>query len=180
MLHVACLLSGNPFCKIRFCWPQMVQFDCPRVIHPLVSSTCAVSFSLYAGNRKCCMWLVNKEEIHFAKLCIMVLLWTQNGQIWLPQGSYIACFLGSTVGGPILCQHEKENAACVLYCRFHTLQVAQFDCPRAIQTLLSFPFAFGATVCVTYSNWMKREMLQVACQLTRKSSHISCCVAIKD
>ena len=51
---------------------QMIQFECPRIIHPFVSSTfgvhCGVPFSLYAGKEKCCMWLVKKVEIHFAKM----------------------------------------------------------------------------------------------------------------
>ena len=51
----------------------MVQFECPRVIHPLVSFTfgvhCRVSFSPDAGKGKYCMWLVNKVEIYFSKIC---------------------------------------------------------------------------------------------------------------
>ena len=46
---------------------QMAQFECPRVIYPLVSLTfgvhCGVPFSLDAGKGKCCMWLVYKVEI---------------------------------------------------------------------------------------------------------------------
>ena len=61
VLHVACLKSGNSYCKNRFCGLQMVQLECPRVINPLVSSTfgvhCGVPFSLYAGKGKCCIWL---------------------------------------------------------------------------------------------------------------------------
>ena len=53
----------------------MVQFECPRVIYPLVSFTfgvhCGVSISLYAGKGKCCMWPVNKVEIHLAKIGFM-------------------------------------------------------------------------------------------------------------
>ena len=54
--------------KYGFLRLQMVQFECPRVIHPLVSVTfgvhCRLPFSLHAGKGKCCMWLVNKVEIH--------------------------------------------------------------------------------------------------------------------
>ena len=51
----------------RFCGLQMVQFECVRVIHPLVSFSfrvsCGVPFSQHAGKGKCCIWLVNKVEI---------------------------------------------------------------------------------------------------------------------
>ena len=50
----------------------MVQFECPRVIHPFLSFTFGlhadVSISLNAGKGKCCMWPVNKVEIRFAKI----------------------------------------------------------------------------------------------------------------
>ena len=71
-LHVACQKSGNSYCKNRFRGLHMVQFECPRVINPLVLFTfgvqCGVPISLYAGKGKCCMWLVNEVEIHFAKI----------------------------------------------------------------------------------------------------------------
>ena len=50
----------------------MVQLECPKVTHPLVSLTfgvhCGVPFPLHAGKGKCCMWLVNKVEIYFGKI----------------------------------------------------------------------------------------------------------------
>ena len=59
-LHVACYKGGNSFSENRFCGLQIVQFECPRFIHPLVSLIfwihCGVPFSLYAGKGKCCMW----------------------------------------------------------------------------------------------------------------------------
>ena len=50
----------------------MVQLECPRVIHPLLSFTFGfhygVPFPLHAGKGKSCMWLGNKVEIHFPKM----------------------------------------------------------------------------------------------------------------
>ena len=50
----------------------MVQFEFPKIIHPLVSFTFGVysvlPFSLDAGKGKCCMWLVSKVEIYFSKI----------------------------------------------------------------------------------------------------------------
>ena len=57
----------------------MVQFECPMVILPLVPFTfgvhCGVSISLYAGKGKCCIWPVNKVEIHFAKIGLVDCKW---------------------------------------------------------------------------------------------------------
>ena len=43
----------------------MIQFECPRVIYPLVSFTfgvhCGESISLYAGKGNCCIWPVNRQ-----------------------------------------------------------------------------------------------------------------------
>ena len=53
----------------------MVQFECPMVIHPLVSFTfgvhCGVPFSLDKGKGKCCMWPARNVEIHFIKISYM-------------------------------------------------------------------------------------------------------------
>ena len=95
----------------------MVQFECPRVIHPLVSLTfgvhCGLSFSLHAGKGKCCIWAVNKVEIHFSKIGFMESKWpTLNAP-----GSYTPkchSLLGFSVGCPFLCIEEKGNAACGL------------------------------------------------------------------
>ena len=50
----------------------MVQFECPKVIHTMLLFTfgvhCGVTLSLHAGKGKCCLWLVNKVEIHFAEI----------------------------------------------------------------------------------------------------------------
>ena len=50
----------------------MIQFECPRVVHSLVSFTfgfqCRTSLSLYAGKGKYCMWPVNKMEIYIPKI----------------------------------------------------------------------------------------------------------------
>ena len=67
MLHVACGKVEIRFHKIWSYDLQMVQLECPRVIHPLVSLTfgvhCGVPFPLDAGKGKCCMWLLKKMEI---------------------------------------------------------------------------------------------------------------------
>ena len=95
----------------------MVQFECPRVIHPLMPFTfgvhCGLPFSLDAGKGKYCMWLFNKVEIHLAKIG---LVHYKLSNLNAP-GSYTPCshsFLGSTVGCPFLCMQEKGNAACGL------------------------------------------------------------------
>ena len=58
----------------------MVQFECPRVIFPLVSFTfgvhCSLPFFLYAGKGKCCMWPVKKVEIHLCKIRSMDSKWS--------------------------------------------------------------------------------------------------------
>ena len=56
--------SGNSFCNFSFQGLQMIQFECPKVIHSLVSLNfgvyCGVPFSLHTGKWKCCMWSVKK------------------------------------------------------------------------------------------------------------------------
>ena len=63
-----------------FCGLQVALLEGPWVIHPLVSLTfgvhCSVSLSLHAGKGKCCMWLGNKMEIHFAKMCYIDCIWS--------------------------------------------------------------------------------------------------------
>ena len=58
----------------------MVLFECPRVKYHLVSFIfgvhCRVPFSLHAGKWKCCMWLVNKVEIFFAKIDFINSKWS--------------------------------------------------------------------------------------------------------
>ena len=47
---------GNIFCKNRFCGLQMVQFEWPQVIHPLVSYTFGVNSELPFH------WMQEKEK----------------------------------------------------------------------------------------------------------------------
>ena len=58
----------------------MIQFECPKVIYPLLLFTfevhCGVPFSLDAGKGKCCMWHVKKVEIYFAKIGFMGSKWS--------------------------------------------------------------------------------------------------------
>ena len=62
----------------------MVQFECCKVIYPLLSFTfgvhCGVSLSisLYAGKGKCWMWPVNKVAIHIAKICFVHCKWSNS------------------------------------------------------------------------------------------------------
>ena len=64
----------------------MVQFECPGLIHHLVSFNfgvhCGVPLPLHAGKGKCCMWLVIKWKFIDTKW----VSWTPNGTIWMPQG----------------------------------------------------------------------------------------------
>ena len=57
ILHVHNNKSGNLFCKNIFCGLQVVQFECPRVIHPLLSFNfgvhCVVPFPVHAVKGKC-------------------------------------------------------------------------------------------------------------------------------
>ena len=70
----------------------MIQFERPRVISPLVSFTFGVHrgvpFSLDEGKGKYCMWLVNKVEIHFAKIGFVECKWFNLNA----QGSYTPRF----------------------------------------------------------------------------------------
>ena len=95
----------------------MIQFECPRVNHPLVLFTFGVhwgvSISLYAGKGKCCIWPVNKVEIHFAKTGFVDCKWSNLNA----PGSYTPwchSLLGSIVGCPFHSMQEKGNAACGL------------------------------------------------------------------
>ena len=59
----------------------MLRFECARVIHPLVSFTFEVNFgvpfSLHAGKRKCCIWLLKKWKF----TCGKYVLCTANAPI---------------------------------------------------------------------------------------------------
>ena len=106
----------------------MVQFECPRVIHPLVSFTfgvhCGVPFSPDAGKGKCCIWLLNKVEIHFAKIGFVDCKWSNLNA----PGSYTPC----------------SNLLCKI--RFRWLLMVQFECPRVIHPLLSSTIGVCCTV----------------------------------
>ena len=82
-------VTNRSICKFRGL--QMVQFECTRVIHPLVSFTfgvhCGVPFSLNAGKGKCCMRLVDKVENHFAKIGFVDCKWSNLNA----PGSYTLC-----------------------------------------------------------------------------------------
>ena len=61
----------------------MVQFEWPRVRHPLISFTYRVDlglpFSLDAGKGKCCIWPVKKVIINFAKIGFVDCKWSNVG-----------------------------------------------------------------------------------------------------
>ena len=63
--------SGNLLLGNRFCGLQMVQLECPKVIHPLVSFTFIVNwgvpFSIHAGKGKCCIWILKKGKFTLDK-----------------------------------------------------------------------------------------------------------------
>ena len=66
MLYVACYKVEMYFSKIGF-------VDCIwSNLNALVSFTfgvnCGVTFPLYEGKGKRCMWPINKEEIYFAEI----------------------------------------------------------------------------------------------------------------
>ena len=70
-----------------------------------------VAISLYAENRKCCMWLVNKVEICYGKVGFIDCKWSNLNA----PGSYTPwchSILGCAVGCPFLWMQEKGNAAC--------------------------------------------------------------------
>ena len=95
----------------------MVQFECPRVKHPLVSFTFGSSvgcpFPLHAGKGKCCMWPVNKVEIHFAKIDFLDSKWSNLNALG-SSTPWCHSLLGLVWGVPFPCMQEKGNAACGL------------------------------------------------------------------
>ena len=138
----------------------MIQFECPRVIHPLVSFTFGVNsglpFSLDAGKGKCCMWPFKKVEIHYAKIGFGDSKCANSNS----PGSYTPwchSLLESTEGCPFLWMQEKRKAACGLLIKWKSimqngflgLQKIQFECPRVIHTLV--PFSFGVHWGVPFS-----------------------------
>ena len=116
----------------------MIQFECPRVIYPLllfnIGVHCGVSISLYAGKGNCCIWTVNKVEIHFAK----IRLWTANGPIWLPQGHTplgVTHFLGPLWWMPVSWPPELQN---------NQIKQTKSGCLSGLLTLYS---TFKGTIC---------------------------------
>ena len=126
----------------------MVQFKCPRVIHPLISFTfgvhCGLPFSLHAGKGTCCMWLVKKVENHFAKMGFVDSKWS-NQNASGSQTHWCHSLFESIMESHFLCMQEKGNAASGLSIsvillfknRFCGLQMVQFECPRVIHPLVS-------------------------------------------
>ena len=88
----------------------MVQFECHRDTHPLLSFNfgvhCGLSFFLDAGKWKCCIWTANNMEIYFTKIGFLDCKWSNLNA----PGSHTPwchSFLGSTEGCPLLCMQEK-------------------------------------------------------------------------
>ena len=151
----------------------MIQFECPRVNHPLVLFTFGVhwgvSISLYAGKGKCCMWPVNKVEIHFAKIGFVDCKWPNLNA----PGSYTPrchSLLGSIVGCPFHSMQEKGNAASGLWIKWkfilqkqvswtakNPIWMPQGHTPLGVSHFLGTLWGVLFTVC------RKRELLHLAC-----------------
>ena len=71
MMHAACDRSGNVFCKNRFCGVQMVQFECTKVIHSLLTLALGIHygvlFTLRAGNWNSVFSLLKKWKFILQK-----------------------------------------------------------------------------------------------------------------
>ena len=70
----------------------MVQFDCPRIMHPLVSFTLVATVRcpflwMQEGKGKGCICLVNKVEIDISKISFMHYKWSYFNT---PQGAKAA------------------------------------------------------------------------------------------
>ena len=96
----------------------MVQLECPRVMHPLVSFTivdyCKVSFSLHAGKGKWCILLAKKVGIYFVKIGFVDSKWA-----YLNASGSNTPWCHSLFGYNEECpffhwMQEKGNAACGL------------------------------------------------------------------
>ena len=81
MQHVACLWSGNPFCKNWFCWLQWTNLNAQghtTIIAIFFGVYSGVPFSLHAGKGNCSMWPVNKAEIPSVKLGFVDSKWPNS------------------------------------------------------------------------------------------------------
>ena len=151
----------------------MVQFEYLRVIHPLVSLNFGVhwgvSLSLHAGKGKCCMWAVNKVEIHFAKIGFMDCKWSNLNA----PGSYTPwCYslLGYIVGCPFHCMQEKGTAASGLLIKWKFILQKRVSwtandpirMPQGHIPLGAIHF-WGTLLGVHFTVCRKREMLHLDC-----------------
>ena len=93
----------------------MVQFERPKVTHPLVSFIFGVHYGVYlhAGKGKCCMWSVKKVEIHLAKIGCVDCKWSSLNapRSYTPWSHSL---LGYIVRCPFHSMQEMGNAACGL------------------------------------------------------------------
>ena len=98
MLQMACKKSEINLAKIGFLDSKWFNLNAAGSCTPLTSFTFGahygVPFSLHAGKGKCCMWIVNKVEILFAKIGCL----DSNGlsaQFWDPSTPFPECFADS-------------------------------------------------------------------------------------
>ena len=151
----------------------MIQFECPRVIYPLVLFNiwvhCWVSISLYAGKGICCIWPVNKVEIHFAKIGFMDCKWSNLNA----PGSYTPCcysIFGYIVGCPFHRMQEKGTAASGLLIKWKFILQKQvlwtandpIWMPQGQSPLGAIHF-WGTLRGVHFTVCRKSEMLHVDC-----------------
>ena len=152
----------------------MVQFECPRVRNPLVSFTfgvhCGVSISQYAGKGRCCMWPVNKVEIHIAKTGFVDCKWSNLNAL----GSinpWCYSLLGYIEGCPFHSMQEKGSAASGLWIKWKFILQKQVSwtaknptwMPQG-QSPLGAIYFWGTLLGALFSVCRKREMLHVACK----------------
>ena len=111
-------------------WEKLLSCCNKLVTKALLGSTVrdAVPFSLKAGKRKCCTWLVNKVEIDFAKIGFVNCKWSNLNA----SGSYTPwCHspLESIVGCPFLCMQEKGNLhVVVVKVEIYLAKIGFVDC----------------------------------------------------
>ena len=78
--------------------------------HSLLEYKVGLSISLYAGKGKCCIWRVNKVEIHLAKIGFVECKWSNLNA----PGSYTPwshLLLGCKLEYPFHSMQEKGNVA---------------------------------------------------------------------
>ena len=130
----------------RFCRLQMIQFESPKVIHPLVSLTfgahCGLPFSLFAGKEKWCTWLVIEVEIHFEKIGFVDCKWSNfNAPESYP---YVSLTFRAHCGLPFSLYAGKRMQL-VNKMEKHFAKIG-FLGPRVIHPLVSFPFGVNCGV----------------------------------